>query len=188
MAPACSAIQALAQDNVRTLFEQLKQQYDFIIIDAPPVLPVTDTLLLGQHVDGVLFAVLDRVRIGATCLALLILIGLVLLAAPVRAAVPGFDSAYAGESAFLTIGPGMSGQFQVFFTNTGSTTWRKGTTSQVNLTVCLDDKRTYKVDSPLASGTTAAGSRTAPTARTSRQRSPPANWRRSCTASRSRSQ
>ena len=92
-----------------------------------------------------LFAVLDRMRIGATCLALLILIGLVLLAAPVRAAVPGFDSAYAGESAFLTIGPGTSGQFQVFFTNTGSTTWRKGTTSQVNLTVCLDDKTTCNV-------------------------------------------
>src|SRR3989442_15647363 len=48
-----------------------------------------------------LFAVLDAMRIGVTCLAL-ILTGLVLLAAPVRAAVPGFDSAYAGESAFLT--------------------------------------------------------------------------------------
>ena len=55
------AIQALAQDNVRTLFEQLKTQYDFIIIDSPPVLPVTDTLLLGQHADGVLFAILRDV-------------------------------------------------------------------------------------------------------------------------------
>src|SRR5207244_11923830 len=55
------AIQALAQDNVRTLFEQLKQQYDFIIIDAPPVLPVTDSLLIGQHVDGVVYAILRDV-------------------------------------------------------------------------------------------------------------------------------
>jgi polysaccharide biosynthesis transport protein len=55
------AIQALAQDNVRTLFEQLKQQYDFIIIDSPPVLPVTDSLLIGQHADGVLFAILKDV-------------------------------------------------------------------------------------------------------------------------------
>jgi capsular exopolysaccharide synthesis family protein len=55
------AIQALAQDNLRTLFEQLKQQYDFIIIDTPPVLPVTDSLLIGQHVDGVLYAVLRDV-------------------------------------------------------------------------------------------------------------------------------
>ncbi|MBI1829873.1 MAG: polysaccharide biosynthesis tyrosine autokinase [Planctomycetes bacterium] len=55
------ALQALAQDNVRTLFEQLKQQYDFIIIDAPPVLPVTDSLLIGQHVDGVVYAILTDV-------------------------------------------------------------------------------------------------------------------------------
>ena len=55
------AIQALAQDNVRTLFEQLKQQYDFIIIDTPPLLPVADSLLIGQHVDGVLFAILRDV-------------------------------------------------------------------------------------------------------------------------------
>src|ERR1700722_19022334 len=55
------AIQALAQDNVGSLFEQLKQQYDFILIDTPPVLPVTDTLLLGQHVDGVVMSVLRDV-------------------------------------------------------------------------------------------------------------------------------
>src|SRR5439155_19514273 len=55
------AIQALAQENIRTLFEQLKQQYDFIIIDTPPVLPVTDSLLIGQHVDGVVYAVLRDV-------------------------------------------------------------------------------------------------------------------------------
>jgi capsular exopolysaccharide synthesis family protein len=55
------AIQALAQDNVQNIFEQMKQQYDFIIIDAPPVLPVTDSLLIGQHVDGVLFAILSDV-------------------------------------------------------------------------------------------------------------------------------
>ena len=55
------ALQALAQDNVRTLLEQLKQQYDFIVIDTPPVLPVTDTLLLGQHVDGMLFAILKDI-------------------------------------------------------------------------------------------------------------------------------
>jgi succinoglycan biosynthesis transport protein ExoP len=55
------AIQALAQDDVRTLIEELKQQYDFIVIDSPPVLPVADSLLLGQHVDGVLFSILRDV-------------------------------------------------------------------------------------------------------------------------------
>jgi len=90
-------------------------------------------------------------HIGVRFLALLTLIGPVLLAAPARAAVPGFDSAYGGESAFLNVGPGVSAQFQVFFLNTGSATWRKGTATQVNLAVCLDDKTTCNVDSPLAS-------------------------------------
>jgi len=75
-----------------------------------------------------------------------------LSAGPTRAeaAVAGYDSAYAGESAFVTTGPGASGQFQVFFANTGASTWRKGTATQVNLAVCLEDKTTCNVESPLA--------------------------------------
>src|SRR5204862_3133336 len=60
------AVQALAQEGVRTMFDHLKEQYDFIIVDSSPVLPVADTLLLGQHVDGVVFSVLrDVSRIPA---------------------------------------------------------------------------------------------------------------------------
>lgn len=55
------AVQALAQDQIRNLMEELKQQYDFIIVDSAPLLPVTDSLLLGQHVDGVLLSVLRDV-------------------------------------------------------------------------------------------------------------------------------
>jgi succinoglycan biosynthesis transport protein ExoP len=55
------AVQALAQDNVRALFDQLKEQYDFIIVDSCPILPVADALLLGQHVDGVIFSILRDV-------------------------------------------------------------------------------------------------------------------------------
>jgi capsular exopolysaccharide synthesis family protein len=55
------ALQALAQDNVRALFEQLKGQYDFIVVDSCPVLPVADALLLGQHVDGVIVTVMRDV-------------------------------------------------------------------------------------------------------------------------------
>jgi Mrp family chromosome partitioning ATPase len=51
-------VQALAQDGVKAMFAQLKEQYDFIIVDSCPVLPVADSLLLGQHVDAVLFSVL----------------------------------------------------------------------------------------------------------------------------------
>lgn len=60
------AVQALAQEGVRTMFDHLKEQYDFIIVDSCPVLPVADTLLLGQHVDGVVFSILrDVSRIPA---------------------------------------------------------------------------------------------------------------------------
>lgn len=55
------AVQALAQDNVRTILEELKQQYDFIILDSCPILPVADSLLLGQNVDGVLMTVMSDV-------------------------------------------------------------------------------------------------------------------------------
>jgi capsular exopolysaccharide synthesis family protein len=56
-----NAVQALAQDGVGQMFAQLKQQYDFIIVDSCPVLPVADALLLGEHVDAVMFSVLRDV-------------------------------------------------------------------------------------------------------------------------------
>jgi succinoglycan biosynthesis transport protein ExoP len=55
------AIQALAQEGVRSLFERLKEQFDFIIIDSSPVLPVADSLLIAQNVDGVIFSILRDV-------------------------------------------------------------------------------------------------------------------------------
>jgi len=55
------AIHALAQDQIRILFEELKTRYDFIIVDSPPVLSVADSLLLGQVVDAVLFSILRDV-------------------------------------------------------------------------------------------------------------------------------
>ena len=55
------AVQALAQDNIKTFFDTLKRQYEFIIVDSSPLLPFADALSLGQNVDGVLFAVLRDV-------------------------------------------------------------------------------------------------------------------------------
>jgi hypothetical protein len=57
-------------------------------------------------------------------------------------AVAGYDSAYAGESAFVNISPGQTQNFQVFFANTGTTTWSRGTSTQVDLAACLEDKVT----------------------------------------------
>jgi hypothetical protein len=57
-------------------------------------------------------------------------------------AVTGYDSAYAGESAFVNISAGQTQNFQVFFANTGTTTWSRGTGTQVDLAACLEDKVT----------------------------------------------
>ncbi len=51
------AVQCLSGDGLRTLFGQLKEQFDFVVVDSSPVLAVADSLLVGQHVDGVILAV-----------------------------------------------------------------------------------------------------------------------------------
>jgi polysaccharide biosynthesis transport protein len=56
--PDIQAAQALAQKEVGDVLDRLKREYDFVIIDSSPVLPVADTLSLGQHVDGVILSVL----------------------------------------------------------------------------------------------------------------------------------
>jgi hypothetical protein len=63
-------------------------------------------------------------------------------AAVPAAAVTGYDSAYAGESAFVNIVGGQTQNFQVFFANTGTNSWVKGTGTQVDLAACLEDKVT----------------------------------------------
>src|SRR5258705_8619635 len=65
-----------------------------------------------------------------------------LAAAVPAAAVTGYDSAYAGESAFVNIVAGQTQNFQVFFGNPGTTSWVKGPVWQVDLAACLEDKVT----------------------------------------------
>ena len=55
------AIRALAQDKPRQILEEVRPQFDMIIVDSCPVLPVADSLLVGQHVDAVLLSVLQDV-------------------------------------------------------------------------------------------------------------------------------
>lgn len=55
-------ISALAQGHpLETLFNRLRGQFDFIVVDSCPVLPVADTLLVGQHVDGVVLSILQDI-------------------------------------------------------------------------------------------------------------------------------
>ncbi len=53
------ALHALAQPTLRSILESMRTQFDFVVVDSAPVLPVVDSLLLGQNVDAVLFSVLS---------------------------------------------------------------------------------------------------------------------------------
>ena len=65
--------------------------------------------------------------------------------APAQAAT-AYDSQYQFESAFLgNLKPSDTGTFSVFFANIGTVTWVVGTTTQVNLAACRDDKVTCNV-------------------------------------------
>jgi capsular exopolysaccharide synthesis family protein len=66
-----SVMMALARDGMAEIFEKLKREYDFIVVDSHPVLPANDSLLIGQHVDTVLLSLLRDVsqtpRVYAAC-------------------------------------------------------------------------------------------------------------------------
>ncbi|MCU0703971.1 MAG: polysaccharide biosynthesis tyrosine autokinase [Fimbriiglobus sp.] len=55
-------IAALAQGHpIEALLNRVRGQFDIIIVDSCPILPVADTLLVAQHVDGVVFSILQDV-------------------------------------------------------------------------------------------------------------------------------
>src|SRR5262249_22131668 len=74
---ARAVIPVLAQSPIRMLFDDLRAQFDFIVIDSCPVLPVADSLLVGQNVDAVLFSVRPHVSqtplVSAACERLTVL-------------------------------------------------------------------------------------------------------------------
>ncbi len=52
------ALHALARDGVQEVFKELSSGFDFVIIDAPPVLTDSDAMVIGQHVDAAILSVL----------------------------------------------------------------------------------------------------------------------------------
>ena len=47
----------LGTERMKELLSQVRQEYDYIYIDAPPVLAVTDAAVLSRRVDGVILVV-----------------------------------------------------------------------------------------------------------------------------------
>lgn len=52
-----SIVQILESQKLKDLFDDLKQDYDYIILDTPPVIVVSDALLINRIADGVIFIV-----------------------------------------------------------------------------------------------------------------------------------
>jgi capsular exopolysaccharide synthesis family protein len=53
------ALRGLADGNFQLLLDQAKEQFDFILIDSPPLLTVSDGLVKATSVDGVIFAAFE---------------------------------------------------------------------------------------------------------------------------------
>jgi capsular exopolysaccharide synthesis family protein len=53
-------VSLLASPSVRDLLKRLRGEFDFIVVDTPPVLPIVDTHILAGLVDGVVLVVRAR--------------------------------------------------------------------------------------------------------------------------------
>jgi capsular exopolysaccharide synthesis family protein len=60
---------ALSNGTVGTVLEQLRMNFDFVIIDSSPLLPIVDTRLVSQYVDTVVLSVFRDVSQGSKVLA-----------------------------------------------------------------------------------------------------------------------
>jgi polysaccharide biosynthesis transport protein len=62
--PGCvsqaNPVAALSSPKARALFEQFKQQFTYVVVDGPPVLPIADSHILAGLSDKVLFVVRAR--------------------------------------------------------------------------------------------------------------------------------
>jgi capsular exopolysaccharide synthesis family protein len=58
-------------DQLKSFFSTLASIYDYVIVDSPPILPVADTLVIGQAVDYTLFVVRsETTRVMSTMIAI----------------------------------------------------------------------------------------------------------------------
>jgi capsular exopolysaccharide synthesis family protein len=64
-------MQIMTREEVVGIFEKLKAEYEFIVMDSHPILAATDGLVIGQYADAVLLSLLRDVsqtpRVYAAC-------------------------------------------------------------------------------------------------------------------------
>jgi polysaccharide biosynthesis transport protein len=54
VSPTDSAIQLLSDTRMKGLIARLRDRFEFVVIDTPPILPYADGLAISTHVDGVI--------------------------------------------------------------------------------------------------------------------------------------
>lgn len=93
----------LSSQQMKRLLVELRNRYDFVLVDTPPVIPVTDAASIAQSVDGVLlvsrYRALSRTQLSAAVDSLNVvsakLVGTVLNAVPLDDRdSPGYSSYY----------------------------------------------------------------------------------------------
>ena len=47
----------LGSERMQNILQRAKEEYDYVLIDTPPVMPVTDSLVLGRMVDGLILVI-----------------------------------------------------------------------------------------------------------------------------------
>ena len=55
--PPPNPSEMLSQPQMQAMVDTLRQKFDFVILDAPPVSVVTDAAVIGRYVDGAVFVV-----------------------------------------------------------------------------------------------------------------------------------
>jgi len=50
-------VELLASERMRELIVSLRAKYNFVLIDTPPVLPVTDAVIIASNVEGVILVI-----------------------------------------------------------------------------------------------------------------------------------
>jgi len=66
-----TALASLSNGSAAAMFRKLREDYDFVIVDTSPILPVADARFVSQHVDSVVLSVFRDVseapKIQAAC-------------------------------------------------------------------------------------------------------------------------
>lgn len=47
----------LGSEQIKNVLQRAKEQYDYVLIDTPPVMPVTDALIVSRFVDGMILVI-----------------------------------------------------------------------------------------------------------------------------------